>query len=48
MKMKYFKMQVARDFFNASNMGNEDRIYGVTPLHVEKFSFRNTIKMTYF
>lgn len=48
MKIKYFKMQVARDFFNASNTGNEYRIYVVTPLYVEKFGSRNTIKMTYF
>ena len=48
MKIKYFKMQAAKDFFNASNTGSGDRVYGVTPLYVEGFSFRNTIKTTCF
>ena len=48
MKIKYFKMQVAQDLFNASNTGSGDRVYGTTPLYVERFSFRNTIKMTCF
>lgn len=48
MKIKYFKMQVAKDFFNVSIMGNGDRVCDVTPLKIEVFSFRSTIKMTCF